>query len=85
LLKNGHLLRFPHPSSLQRTAKYALLLRISGALHLALFEQPGKDDFFSSLLEACFRASIPDKALLSPSFFFYGQNRYDTEGRVFEP
>jgi hypothetical protein len=51
LLKNGRLLRFPHPSSLQRTAKYASRLRISGALHLALFEQPGKDDFFSSLLE----------------------------------
>jgi hypothetical protein len=51
LLKNGHLLRFPHPSSLQRTAKYASLLRISGALHLAPFEQPGKDDFFNNLLE----------------------------------
>jgi hypothetical protein len=51
LLKNGHLLRFPHPSSLQRTAEYASLLRISGALHLALFEQPGKDDFFRTLLE----------------------------------
>jgi len=50
LLKKGHLLRFPHPSSLRRTAKYASLLRISRALHLALFEQPGKDDFFSSLL-----------------------------------
>jgi hypothetical protein len=50
LLKNGHLLRFPHPSSLRRTTKYASLLRISGALHLALFEQPGKDDFFSSVL-----------------------------------
>jgi hypothetical protein len=50
LLKNNHLLRFPHPSSLQRTAKYASLLRISGALYLALFEQPGKDDFFISLL-----------------------------------
>jgi hypothetical protein len=50
LLKNGHLLRFPHPSSLQRTAKYASLLRISGALHLALFEQPGENDFFSSLI-----------------------------------
>jgi hypothetical protein len=51
LLKNGHLLRFPHPSSLRRTAKYASLLRISGALHLALFEQPGEDDFFGSLLD----------------------------------
>jgi hypothetical protein len=50
LLKNGHLLRFPYPSSLRRTAKYASLLGISGALHLALFEQPGKVDFFSSLL-----------------------------------
>jgi len=50
LLKNGHLLRFPHASSLQRTVKYASLLRISGALHLALFEQPGKYDFLSRLL-----------------------------------
>jgi len=31
LLKNGHLLRFPHPSSLRCTAKYASLLGISGA------------------------------------------------------
>jgi hypothetical protein len=46
LLKNAHLLRFPHPSSLRRTSKYASLLRISGALHLAIFEQPLKDDFF---------------------------------------
>jgi len=51
LLKNGHLLRFPHHLSLRRTAKYASLLRISGALHLTLFEQPGKDDFSSSLIE----------------------------------
>jgi hypothetical protein len=64
LLKNGHLpfdmltalskaegLRFPYPSSLRRTGKYVSLLRISGALHLTLFEQPGKDDFFSGLLE----------------------------------
>jgi hypothetical protein len=43
LLKNGQLLRFPHPSPLRRTAKYASLLRISEALHLTLFEQPGKD------------------------------------------
>ncbi len=51
LLKNVHLRRFPHPSSLQRTLKYASLLRISGALHLGIFEQPGKDYFFSNLLE----------------------------------
>ncbi len=36
---------------LRRTAEYASLLRFSGALLLALFEQPGKDDFFSGLLE----------------------------------
>jgi hypothetical protein len=51
LLKNGHLPRFPHPSSLRRTAEYASLLRISGALHLSLFEQPGKDDVSSSVLK----------------------------------
>ena len=42
LLKNVHLLRFPHPSSLRRTSKYASFLRISGALHLGIFEQPDK-------------------------------------------
>jgi hypothetical protein len=46
LLKNAHLLRFPHPSSLRRTSKYASLLRISGALHLGIFEQPDENDFF---------------------------------------
>ena len=40
----------PHPSSLRRTAKYASYLRISGALHLTIFEQPGITDFFSSLM-----------------------------------
>ena len=51
LLKNAHLLRFPHPSSLRRTSKYASLLRISGALHLGIFEQPAKNHFFSNLME----------------------------------
>jgi c(7)-type cytochrome triheme protein len=50
MLKNAHLRRSPHPSSLQRTCKYASLLRISGALHLGIFEHPGKNYFFSSLL-----------------------------------
>jgi hypothetical protein len=50
LLKNAHLQRYPHPSSLRRTSKYASLLRISGALHLGIFEQSEKNDFFSKLL-----------------------------------
>jgi hypothetical protein len=45
LLKNVHLLRFPYPSSLRRTSKYASFLRISGALHLGIFEQPEKFTF----------------------------------------
>jgi len=49
MLKNAHLLRSPHPSSLQRTSKYASLLRISGALHLGIFEHPGKNHFFINL------------------------------------
>ena len=31
---------------------YASLLRISGALHLGIFEQPGKIEFFHNLLKA---------------------------------
>ena len=45
LLKNAHLRRFHHPSSLRRTSKYASLLGISEALHLGIFEQPMKIDF----------------------------------------
>jgi hypothetical protein len=47
----------PAGSPTRRRGKKSLLirrdatLRISGALHLAFFEQPGKDDFFGSLLE----------------------------------
>jgi len=48
-LKNAHLRRSPHPSSLQRTFKYASLLRISGALHLGIFDQPEKNEFFNGL------------------------------------
>jgi hypothetical protein len=50
LLKNAHLRRSPHLSSLRRTSKYASLLRISGALHLGIFEQPDGIGFFSNLL-----------------------------------
>jgi len=44
LLKNTHLLRCPHPSSLRslQGSAGASLLRISGALHLDIFEQPEK-------------------------------------------
>jgi len=51
LLKNAHLRRSPHPSSLQRTLKYASLLRISGALHLGIFDHPEKNDFSNRLLK----------------------------------
>jgi hypothetical protein len=50
LLKNAHLRRSPHPSSLQRTFRYASLLRISGALRLGIFDQPEKNESFNRLL-----------------------------------
>jgi hypothetical protein len=40
LVKNTHLLRYTHPSSLRRTKLYASFLRISRALHLDVFDQP---------------------------------------------
>jgi hypothetical protein len=45
LLKNAHLLKFPSSFAVQRTAKYASRLRISGALYLDVFEQPAKWTF----------------------------------------
>jgi len=51
LLKNTHLLRYAHPSSLRRTGKYDSFLRISRALHLDVFDQPEKDYLFNNLLE----------------------------------
>jgi hypothetical protein len=39
-VKNTHLLRYAHPSSLQRTRMCASFLRISRALHLDVFDQP---------------------------------------------
>jgi hypothetical protein len=50
LFKNTHLLRYAHPSSLQRIGRYASFLRISHALHLDVFEQPAKIYFFNNLL-----------------------------------
>jgi len=50
LLENTHLRRSPHPLSLQRTSKYASLLRISGVLHLGIFEQPGEMNFSANCL-----------------------------------
>jgi len=58
LLKNAHLLRFPHPSSLRRTSKYASFLRMSGALHLGIFEQPERQLFFQELASAEISLSV---------------------------
>jgi len=70
-LKNGHLLRFPclwaGPSSLRRTTKYVSLLRIAGALHLALFEQPERNDFFISLLGDRDSLPLAGKCPVSPA------------------
>jgi len=41
-MKNAHLRRYPHCSSLRRTSGYASLLEISDALHLDVFDQPAK-------------------------------------------
>jgi len=46
LLKNTHLLRSAHPSSLRRTKKYASFLRILRDLHLDVFDQPGRKQLF---------------------------------------
>jgi len=49
-LKNAHLLRFAHPSSLRRTGLYATFLGISHALHLDIFPQPVDIGYFNTLI-----------------------------------
>jgi hypothetical protein len=48
-LKERHLLRCTHPSSVNVLPKYASLLGISCALHLVLFERAAPMDFFNGL------------------------------------
>jgi len=78
LLKNAHLQRSPHPSSLQRTSKYASLLKISGApaerdfaglnLHPGIFDQPEENAFFDGLFILDF-AYISRKIPSDPRLF----------------
>jgi len=49
-LKNAHLLRFAHPSSLRRTDLYASFLGISQALHSGMSSQPVNIGFFNTLV-----------------------------------
>jgi hypothetical protein len=69
-MKNAHLRRYPHSSSLRRTSVYASLLEISDALHLDVFDQPAKQVFFSKLLRQTCRIDrydlLPVKAPLPP-------------------
>jgi hypothetical protein len=46
LVKNTHLLRCAHHSSLRRTVTYDSFLLISRALHLDVFDRPGKNGLF---------------------------------------
>jgi hypothetical protein len=70
LLKNAHLLRCAHHSSLRRTKKYASFLMILRALHPCIFEQPVQKDFINILLKtgglACeFFTSVSEKCVFS--------------------
>jgi len=56
LLKNTHLLRYAHPSSLRRTEKYASFLMISRALHLDVFDQPAEIYFFNNMCKGGYPA-----------------------------
>jgi hypothetical protein len=48
LLKNAHLLRCAHHSSLRRTERYASFLMISRVLHPGIFEQPFEKTFLKT-------------------------------------
>jgi hypothetical protein len=67
LMKNAHLRRFPHPSSLRRTSVYASFLGISGALHLGVFDQPAYQVVFRGF--GALGPSFSVYCLLSSVFF----------------
>jgi len=66
LLKNTHLLRCTHLSSLRRTTTYASFLLISRALHLNVFDQPVKNHFFNKRLNKDPHAPSPNARPFSP-------------------
>jgi hypothetical protein len=57
-------LRYPHPSSLLRTSMYASFLGISEALHLGIFHQPLRSQFFDSLISIPHFLSLPCQHML---------------------
>jgi len=74
LLKNAHLLRCPHPSSLRRTELYVSLLAISVALYLSVFEQPA-----SKVLPSISLEDFVNHYLHGFPFHFPGSDRPDIE------
>jgi len=49
-MKNAHLRRYLHSSSLRRTGQYASLLGISGALPLGVFDRSAQSEFLGKRL-----------------------------------
>ena len=76
LLKNPHLLRCTHHSSLRRTNKYASFLMISCALHLGVFEQPQEKDFFNTHPDPPLRKEGTAGFHIFPSFLKRGAGRF---------
>ena len=66
--ENAHLRRYPHPSSLRRTSRYASFQRISEALHLGIFTQPPNYPVFRLVRRRYERLNILSKVegLLAP-------------------
>ena len=62
LSENAHLPRYPHPSSLRRTSRYASFLGISEALHLVIFHQPLTIRLFRQFRWSIFRP-VPIKGV----------------------
>jgi hypothetical protein len=55
--------RYPCPSSLRRTSRYASFLGTSEALHMGIFRQPLKSRFFDSFDVKVLWAGKPARAL----------------------
>ena len=59
---------------LRRTSKYASLLRISGALHLGIFDQPVKNEFSNRLI--ILSTVFNQQSSAHPEFYNLAQRTY---------
>jgi hypothetical protein len=72
----------PSPFVNDVPSRYALFRRVSGALHLNIFDQPLKIDFFNILPGACFAGRTGSDTMVLSRIYWKagGRSRFEEAG-----